>query len=53
MNVGAQIVTEQCSVSRASTAFTEDGQLGEERNARMLDAACQSLIDHCRAVANC
>lgn len=52
MNVGAQIVTEQCSVSRASTAFTEDGQLGDERNARMLDAACQSLIDHCRAVAS-
>ena len=51
MNVGAQIVTEQCSVSRASTAFTEDGRIGEERIAKMLGTACQSLIDHCRALA--
>lgn len=48
MNVAAQIITEQCSVARAAAAFTKDGGIAEERVARMLSAACQSLVDHCR-----
>lgn len=44
MNVGVQIVTEQCSVGHASMAFNEDGTLKEERSARMLSAVCRSLI---------
>ncbi|TCD16392.1 NADPH-dependent FMN reductase [Oricola cellulosilytica] len=46
MNVGAQIVTEQCSVSRASKAFGEDGMLADERLASKLKSACRALLDH-------
>ncbi len=44
MNVGTQIVTEQCSVARASEAFNDDGTLKDGRNANMLSAVCRSLI---------
>ncbi len=44
MNVGVQIVTEQCSVGHASAAFNADATLKEERSAKMLTALCRSLI---------
>ena len=44
MAVGTQVVTEQCSVGRASVAFNEDGTLKDERSAKMLTAVCQSVI---------
>ncbi|KXF79109.1 FMN reductase [Paramesorhizobium deserti] len=46
MNVGTQIITEQCSVARASEAFNEDGSLRDERTAKMMTRACISLIEH-------
>jgi chromate reductase, NAD(P)H dehydrogenase (quinone) len=48
MNVGAQIITEQCSVASAATGFSEDGTIADERVAAMLETACRSLVDHCR-----
>jgi len=49
MSVGAQIVTEQCSVAAASKAFAEDGSLLEDHDRVALNNTCRSLIDHCRA----
>lgn len=46
MAVGVQVVTEQCSVGRASEAFNEDGGLKDERSARALGAVCRSLVEH-------
>ncbi|HMQ58925.1 MAG TPA: NAD(P)H-dependent oxidoreductase [Rhizobiaceae bacterium] len=46
MNVGAQIVTEQCAVSRAASGFAEDGSLKDDRQAAMLRSACQALLEH-------
>jgi len=45
MNVGTQIVTEQCSVGGAADAFNDDGTLKNERQAKMLNAVCKSLIE--------
>ncbi|MFH1517402.1 MAG: NAD(P)H-dependent oxidoreductase [Pseudomonadota bacterium] len=47
MNVGAQVISEQCSVSAAADAFDEDGRLKDERTQAMLIRACKSLITHC------
>lgn len=46
MAVGAQVTTEQCSVSGAASAFETDGTLKDERSHRMLSQVCQSLIEH-------
>lgn len=46
MNVGAQIITEQCAVSRAASAFAEDGLPENERTRSLLEATCRVLIDH-------
>lgn len=46
MNVGAQVVTEQCSISRAATAFGDDGMPTDERQAGMLQKTCRALLDH-------
>ncbi|WP_420960450.1 NADPH-dependent FMN reductase [Brucella sp. IR073] len=46
MNVGVQILTEQCSVAHASQAFDEDGSLKDERTAKMMAKVCRALIEH-------
>ena len=51
MNVGTQIITEQCSVIHAHQAFAEDGSFRDERAARSMQKVCQSLIDHTRFAA--
>ncbi|MEL6437099.1 MAG: NAD(P)H-dependent oxidoreductase [Pseudomonadota bacterium] len=45
MNVEAQIITEQCAVSRASGAFGDDGLPTDERTLSMLRATCRSLME--------
>lgn len=45
MAVGTQVITDQCSVSGASSAFNDDGTLKDERNARTLSKVCASLIE--------
>lgn len=46
MNIGTQIITEQCSISPASVAFDDDGRLKDERSAKTLANTCRSLIEH-------
>lgn len=46
-NVGTQVISEQCSVGGAASAFDEDGNLKDERTAGMLANTCKSLIAHC------
>ncbi len=48
MNVGTQIITEQCSVIHADQAFAEDGSFRDDRTAKSMQRVCQSLIDHAR-----
>ncbi|PSH67169.1 MULTISPECIES: NADPH-dependent FMN reductase [Phyllobacterium] len=48
MNVGTQIITEQCSVIRAHQAFAEDGSFLDDHTAKSMQRVCQSLIDHTR-----
>ncbi|TXR50179.1 NADPH-dependent FMN reductase [Phyllobacterium endophyticum] len=48
MNVGTQIITEQCSVVHAHEAFAEDGSFTDERTLKSMQRVCQSLIDHTR-----
>ena len=48
MAVGTQVITEQCSVARASQAFNDDGSLNDERSARSLHNLCAVLIERAR-----
>lgn len=48
MNVGTQIISEQCSVAHAHEAFAEDGSFHDERTTRAMERVCQALIDHAR-----
>ncbi|MBA8877786.1 NADPH-dependent FMN reductase [Phyllobacterium myrsinacearum] len=48
MNVGTQIISEQCSVAHAHEAFAEDGSFHDARTTRAMERVCQSLIDHAR-----
>lgn len=49
MNVGTQIVSEQCSVGHAAGAFNDDGTLIDARNVAKLTALCRSLIEQAAA----
>jgi chromate reductase len=48
MAVGAQVITEQCSVSGAASAFEADNSLKDERSRRALANTCRSLIEFCQ-----
>jgi len=47
VNVGTQVISEQCAVSGAAEAFDADGRLKDERTSAMLANTCKSLIRHC------
>lgn len=47
VNVGTQVISEQCAVSGAAEAFDADGRLKDERTNAMLANTCKSLIRHC------
>ena len=46
MNVGAQVVTEQCAVPNAKQAFGEDGMPKDERPQKLLSNTCRSLLEY-------
>lgn len=46
--VGAQVLSQQVSVSHARDAFDAGGSLTDERTAGILERTCKSLVDHCR-----
>ncbi|HVW58057.1 MAG TPA: NAD(P)H-dependent oxidoreductase [Rhizobiaceae bacterium] len=43
-----EVVTPQCVVPHASTAFDEEGNFREERLRQVMETLCQTLIDHAR-----
>ncbi|MEM5502860.1 NAD(P)H-dependent oxidoreductase [Ahrensia kielensis] len=45
MNVGTQIITEQCSVANAGKSFAEDGMPSDERTLSLLKKTCRSLLE--------
>jgi len=47
VNVGTQVISEQCAVSAAADAFGADGRIKDERTGAMLTNTCKSLIRHC------
>jgi len=47
MNVGTQVVSEQCAISWADKAFGDDGMPSDEREAKLLNKTCRALVDHC------
>ena len=46
MNVGAEVISAQCSIGLAEEAFHEDGSLRDERTAKMMATVCRSLIEY-------
>lgn len=48
VTVGAQVLSQQVSISNARQAFEPDGSVIDERTAGILDRCCKSLVDHCR-----
>ncbi|WP_419914727.1 NADPH-dependent FMN reductase [Hoeflea sp.] len=48
MAVGTQVITEQCAVGGASSAFDDDGCIVDERTAGILEKTCRSLVEHCK-----
>jgi chromate reductase, NAD(P)H dehydrogenase (quinone) len=49
MACGAEVVTPQCSVARASEAFNENGAFVEERVAKQMQGVCRALIERAAA----
>lgn len=48
MNCRVEVITPQCSVSRAHEAFHDDGEFREERLKKMMGHVCATLIDRAR-----
>lgn len=46
MNVGLEVITPQCSVGNAGSAFDENGNLADERTAGMMENVCRTLCHH-------
>ncbi len=45
MNVGAQVITEQCAISNAKQAYGDDGMPTNERQLKLLNDTCRSLLE--------
>ncbi len=46
MNVGLEVITPQCSVGNAGSAFDEEGNLSDARTAGMMENVCRTLCQH-------
>jgi NAD(P)H-dependent FMN reductase len=44
MNVGTQVITQQCSIGNAATAFDDDGALTNPRSASAMTNVCRELV---------
>lgn len=51
MNCQVEIITPQCSVSRAHEAFDENGDFTEERLHKMMQNVCRTLIERARMLS--
>lgn len=45
VNVGAEMITPQLAVGQAGSAFTDDGDLTDERTQSILQTVCETLIE--------
>ncbi|MBS9721702.1 NAD(P)H-dependent oxidoreductase [Tianweitania sp. BSSL-BM11] len=45
MAVGAEVITSQCAIAHASTAFNENGALADERTSRHMETTCRILVE--------
>lgn len=45
MNVGLEVVTPQCAISAAKTAFDTDGAIADERTQKQMEKTCNRLIE--------
>jgi chromate reductase, NAD(P)H dehydrogenase (quinone) len=52
IRLGMQVVSEQCSVPNAETAFNTDGSLKDERAALNLAKVCKALADQAAIAAD-
>ena len=50
MNVGMTVISEQCSIARASEAFDESGQIKDTRSQAALVKVATTLTHMCRAL---
>ena len=50
MNVGAQVISEQCSLSYGESAFDEDGRIIDPATTARLQKTCRSLINFCAVI---
>jgi chromate reductase, NAD(P)H dehydrogenase (quinone) len=51
IRLGLQVVSEQCSVANAETAFNADGSLKDERAMSNLVKTCKALVDQASLIA--
>lgn len=51
MNVGLEVVTPQCAISAAKTAFNEDGTIADERTRKQMEKTCSRLIEHAKLLS--
>ena len=52
IRLGMQVVSEQCSVANAETAFNSDGSLKDEKTAAHLAKTCKALADQAAIAAD-
>ena len=52
IRLGMQVVSEQCSVSNAETAFNSDGSLKDERAAANMAKVCKALAEQAAIAAD-
>ena len=50
MNIGMTVISEQCSIAKASEAFDDGGQLRDARSQAALSKVANTLIQMCRAL---
>jgi NAD(P)H-dependent FMN reductase len=51
MNVGLEVITPQCAISAAKTAFDSDGTIADERTRRQMEKTCTRLIEHAKLLS--
>jgi chromate reductase, NAD(P)H dehydrogenase (quinone) len=52
IRLGAQVVSEQCSIPHAESAFNADGSLKDERAVANLEKVCKALADQASIAAD-
>lgn len=51
MNIGLEVITPQCSVSSAGSAFDDNGELKNERSRKIMENTCKTLLQHCKLLS--